>query len=262
LSQETVLVTGASGGIGEGLARRFAADGARLILVARRTERLEQLASELQSRYGIEHVVIPLDLSIAGAAQTLYQQIQQRGLTIDVLVNNAGFGRNDYFTAIPLSQHLEMMQLNMVTLVELTYLILPQMISRGKGSILNVGSTASFQPGPYSTVYFATKAFVLSFSEGLWQEVQEHKVSVTCLCPGPTRTDFGARSRMDQNWNFIHGSMSTDAVCDVGYRGFRRRKRIVIPGLLNWILAFSVRFTPRLLILHLMHTWQRPRKIT
>ncbi len=152
------------------------------------------------------------------------------------------------------------MQLNMVTLVQLTYLILPQMIARRRGGILNVGSTAAFQPGPYSTVYFATKAFVLSFSEGLWQELREHKISVTCLCPGPTRTDFGARSRMDRNWNFIHGSMSTDAVCDVAYRGFRRRRRIVVPGLVNWLLAFSVRFSPRIAILHLMQTWQRPPK--
>ena len=260
MSQETILITGASGGIGEGLARRFAAAGARLILVSRKADRLQQLATELQSRHGIEHLVIPLDLSIAGSAQTLFENIQQRGLSIDVLVNNAGFGRNDHFEAIPWVDHQEMMQLNMVTLVQLTYLILPQMIARRRGGILNVGSTAAFQPGPYSTVYFATKAFVLSFSEGLWQELREHKISVTCLCPGPTRTDFGARSRMDRNWNFIHGSMSTDAVCDVAYRGFRRRRRIVVPGLVNWLLAFSVRFSPRIAILHLMQTWQRPPK--
>ncbi len=261
MSAETVLITGASGGIGEGLARRFAADGARLVLVARRADRLQQLATELQTRHGIEHVVIPLDLSTADAARTLYQDLQLHNLTIDVLVNNAGFGRNDHFEAISTADHLEMMQLNMVTLVQLTHLILPEMIARRRGIIVNVGSTASFQPGPYSTVYFATKAFVLSFSEGLSQEVREHGVAVTCLCPGPTRTDFGARSRMDKNWNFIHGSMSTDAVCDAAYRGLRRRKRIIIPGLMNWMLAFSVRFTPRPVILHLMQTWQRPKQI-
>lgn len=261
MSLETVLVTGASGGIGEGLARRFAKDGARLVLVARNADRLHRLAGELQSAHGVEHVVIPLDLSVAGSAATLYEELQRRGLVIDILVNNAGFGRNDYFTAISVTDHLEMVQLNITTLIQLTRLILPQMIERRQGGILNVGSTAAFQPGPYSTVYFATKAFVLSFSEGLWQELQEHKVSVTCLCPGPTRTDFGARSRMDKNWNFIHGSMSVDAVCDAGYRGFRRRKCIVIPGILNWILAFSVRITPRPLILRLMQLWQRPRNI-
>ncbi|MDB5339070.1 MAG: putative short-chain dehydrogenase/reductase, family [Planctomycetaceae bacterium] len=230
------------------------------MLVARRGERLQQLATELQTRHDIEHVVIALDLSTPEAARILYQDLELHGLTIDILVNNAGFGRNDDFTAIPMAEHVEMMQLNMVTLVQLTHLILPQMIARRRGTIVNVGSTASFQPGPYSTVYFATKAFVLSFSEGLSQEVREHGVTVTCLCPGPTRTDFGARSRMDQNWNFIHGSMSTDAVCDVAYRGLRRRKRIIVPGILNWILAFSVRFTPRFLILQLMQQWQRPRK--
>ncbi len=259
MSLETVLITGASGGIGEGLARRFAADGSRLILVARRGDRLQELAAELKKPHGVEHIAIPLDLSTHDSAQKLYDELQQRGLKIDVLVNNAGFGRNDYFQQIPWSDHAEMLQLNMTSLVQLTYLILPQMIARRAGSILNVGSTASFQPGPYSSVYFATKAFVLSFSEGLSTELREHNVSVTCLCPGPTRTDFGARSRMDRNFNFIHGSMSSDAVCDVGYRGFRKRRRIVIPGLVNWLLAFSVRLTPRSVILHLMQTWQRPK---
>jgi len=259
LSLETVLITGASGGIGEGLARRFAADGSRLVLVARRGDRLQQLATELQTARGVEHVAIPLDLSAADAAEKLYAELQQRGLAIDILVNNAGFGRNDRFEDIPWSDHREMMQLNMMTLVQLTYLILPQMINRRRGAILNVGSTAAFQPGPFSTVYFATKAFVLSFSEGLSEEVREHNLQVTCLCPGPTRTDFGARSRMDRNFNFIHGSMSSDAVCDVGYRGFRRHKRIVVPGLVNWLLAFSVRFTPRSFILYLMQSWQRPK---
>lgn len=261
MSVETVLITGASGGIGEGLARRFAAGGARLVLVARRGDRLQQLATELQVRHGIEHVVIPLDLSTADAARTLYQDLELHNLTIDVLVNNAGFGRNEHFEAIPAAELLEMMQLNMATLVQLTHLILPQMIARRRGIIVNVGSTASFQPGPFSTVYFATKAFVLSFSEGLSQEVREHGVTVTCLCPGPTRTDFGARSRMDRNWNFIHGSMSTDAVCDAAYRGVRRRRRIIVPGIVNWLLAFSVRFTPRILILHLMDRWQRPKPV-
>lgn len=261
MSLETVLITGASGGIGEGLARHFAADGSRLVLVARRGDKLQQLATELQSLRGVEHIVIPLDLSVADSAQTLYAELQQRGLTIDVLVNNAGFGKNDRFEEIPWSDYREMLQLNMTTLVQLTYLILPQMINRGRGAILNVASTAAFQPGPFSTVYFATKAFVLSFSEGLWQEVRDHRLQVTCLCPGPTRTDFGARSRMDRNFNFIHGSMSSDSVCDIGYRGFRKRKRIVVPGIVNWLLAFSVRFTPRSLILHLMQTWQRPKPL-
>lgn len=255
---ETVLITGASAGIGEGLARLFAADGARLILVARSADRLQRLATELQAKHGVEHIVIPLDLGVAGASKTLFDILTQREIKVDVLVNNAGFGHNDRFASAPIDLQLEIVQLNVATLLHLTHLILPQMIARRQGAILNLGSTASFQPGPYSAVYFATKAFVLSFTESLWEEVREFNVAVTCLCPGPTRTEFGARARMDQNWNFVNASMSTESVCRIGYRGFRRRKRIVIPGLINRIMAFSVRLTPRRLILQLMRRWQRP----
>jgi short-subunit dehydrogenase len=258
LALETVLITGASAGIGEGLARQFAADGSRLILVARSADRLNRLAAELQSKHGVEHIVIPHDLGVAGAAKTLFDILTQRELKIDVLVNNAGFGHNDWFYRGPIDVQLEMVQLNISTLLHLTHLILPQMIERRQGAILNLGSTASFQPGPYSAVYFATKAFVLSFTESLWEEVREFNVAVTCLCPGPTRTEFGARARMDKNWNFVNASMSTEAVCRIGYRGFRRRKRIVIPGIINNLLSFSVRLTPRRFILQLMRRWQRP----
>ncbi|MDB5392386.1 MAG: short-chain dehydrogenase [Planctomycetaceae bacterium] len=256
---ETVLITGASAGIGEGLARLFAADGARLILVARSVDRLQHLAAELKSKHGVEHIVIPLDLGIAGAAKTLFDTLTQRNLKIDVLVNNAGFGHNDRFIEIPIAEQLEMVQLNVSTMLHLTHLILPQMIERREGAILNLGSTASFQPGPYSAVYYATKSFVLSFTESLWEEVREHNVTVTCLCPGPTRTEFGIRAKMDHNWNFVNASMSTESVCRIGYRAFRRRKRIVIPGILNRILTFSVRLAPRRFILRVIRHWQRPR---
>jgi short-subunit dehydrogenase len=260
LSLETVLITGASAGIGEGLARLFAADGSRLILVARSGDRLERLAAELQSKHGVEHIVIPLDLAVAGAAQKLFEILSERGLKIDVLVNNAGFGHNDRFISIPIAEQLEMVQLNISAMLHLTHLILPQMIERREGSILNLGSTASFQPGPYSAVYYSTKAFVLSFSESLWEEVREHNVQVTCLCPGPTRTEFGVRAKMDRNWNFVNASMSTESVCKIGYRAFRRRKRIVIPGFLNRLLTFSVRLAPRRFILRVMRKLQLPKQ--
>lgn len=255
---ETVLITGASAGIGEGLARLFAADGARLILVARSEERLRRLAAELQSKHGVEHIVIPLDLGVAGAAEVLFAELVKRGVSINVLVNNAGFGHNDRFISIPIEEQLQMVQLNIAAMLHLTHLILPQMIERRQGAVLNLGSTASFQPGPYSAVYYATKSFVLSFTESLWEEVREHNVTVTCLCPGPTRTEFAARAKMDRNWNFVNASMSTESVCRVGYRAFRRRQRIVIPGILNRLLTFSVRFAPRRFILRLMRRLQRP----
>ena len=261
MSLETVLVTGASTGIGEGLARRFAADGARLILVARRADRLSKLAGELEALHGVEHVVIPIDLSKAGSANALCAEIASRGLVVDVLVNNAGFGCNDRFATIPIDQQLAMVQLNIATLIHLTHLSLPQMIERGSGKILNLGSTASFQHGPFCAVYFATKAFVLSFSEALWDEVREQNISVTCLCPGPTRTEFGSLAHMNDNWNFAHASMSTEDVCRIGYRGFRRGKRIVIPGLVNNLLTFSLRIVPRRAVLRLMRLWQRPADV-
>lgn len=258
MSQETVLITGASAGIGEGLARHFAADGSRLILVARSADRLHKLASELQKPHGIEHVVIPLDLGVPGAAQALYEALLNRGLTVDILVNNAGFGHNDRFFDIPIAEQLEMVQLNISTLLHLTHLLLPQMIERGGGAILNLGSTASFQPGPFAAVYYATKAFVLSFSEALWMELRRYNIKVTCLCPGPTRTEFGARAKMDHNWNFVHASMSSEDVCRIGYRGFRKGKRLVVPGIVNQVLSFSVRFSPRRFVLRLIGWWQRP----
>ncbi|MDB5337005.1 MAG: short-chain dehydrogenase [Planctomycetaceae bacterium] len=261
MSIENVLITGASAGIGEGLARLFAADGARLILVARNATRLHRLAAELQQLHGVEHVVIAHDLAVPGAAKMLFDELLLRHLRVDVLVNNAGFGHNDRFATIPIDEQLAMVQLNIATLVHLTHLILPQMIERREGRILNLGSTASFQPGPFCAVYFATKAFVLSFSEALWDEVREDNISVTCLCPGPTRTEFGARAGMNDNWNFAHASMSTADVCRIGYRGFRRGKRIIIPGLVNRLLTFSVRLSPRRAVLRIMRLWQRPKTL-
>lgn len=259
-SLETVLITGASAGIGEGLARRFAADGARLVLVARSADRLRKLADELQSHYGVEHVILSLDLSVPGAAQELFDELNRRGIVIDVLVNNAGFGHNDRFSATSIDLQLNMVQLNISALLHLTHLISQQMILRRKGAILNLGSTASFQPGPYAAVYFATKAFVLSFSESLWEELREYNIQVTCLCPGPTRTEFAARARMDRNLNFTHESMSVESVCRIGYRGFRRRKRLIVPGVANWVMSFSVRLSPRRFILRLLSWVQRPKQ--
>lgn len=254
---ETVLITGASSGIGWELARRFAADGSRLILVARNEAKLRELAEDLRVRHGTESLILARDLSEPHAASRLFAELKQRGQEPDVLVNNAGFGQFGQFMDIPLNRHLNMLQLNMATLVELTHQCLPGMLQRRQGSILNLGSTASFQPGPNSAVYYASKAFVLSFSEALWKELQGTGVSVTCLCPGPTRTGFGADSQMDQTPVFRFNSMDVGAVADAGHRGLRRKSRVVVPGWLNNFLAWGVRFVDRRTMLEIM-SWMQP----
>jgi len=259
MSQEVVLITGASSGIGRELARLFAADGSELILTARREDRLHELAAELHQQHGTVSTVIPLDLAAPGAAQQLFNHVSAAGKQVDLLINNAGFGQMGPFIQIPLSRQLSMIQLNVAALVELTYLFLPEMLSRKRGAILNLASTASFQPGPNVNVYYATKAFVLSFSEALWKELQGTGVCVSCLCPGPTRTEFGDQSAMHDTPVFKHNAMRVEDVARAGYRAVRKRKRLVIPGLMNRLLSFSVRFTPRPVILDVM-TFLQPVK--
>lgn len=255
MSQDTVLITGASSGIGWELAKQFAADGSKLILVARRAEKLKELADELRKAHGTECVIIPMDLVEENAALQLRQSVVDGGHTVDVLVNNAGFGQLGLFEEIPLERQTSMIQLNIAVLMQLTHLFLP-MLEQRKGSVLNIGSTASFQPGPNCAVYYATKAFVLSFSEAIFAELQGKGVSVTCLCPGPTKTGFGADSDMEETPVFKYNSMHVKDVARAGFLGVRKRKRLVMPGLVNNLLAFSVRLTPRSLILKVMELMQ------
>jgi len=197
MSRETVLITGASSGIGLELARLFAADGSDLVLVARRRERLEELSHELEQSQGIAAEVLVEDLASAAAPQAIFDRLQSEGRTIDVLVNNAGFGAVGPVVEIGLGRQLEMLQVNVVALAHLTMLFLPGMLQRGRGGVLNVGSTAAFQPGPYMAMYYASKAFVLSFSEALAEELRGTPVRVCCLCPGPTRTEFAAAAHIE-----------------------------------------------------------------
>ncbi|WP_437221772.1 SDR family NAD(P)-dependent oxidoreductase [Planctomicrobium sp. SH661] len=259
MSTEVVLITGASSGIGRELARLFAADGAELILSARREERLVELAEQLKRAHGTVSTIIPLDLGQPDAAQELFDKVQAAGKQVDVLINNAGFGQLGQFWEIPLPRQLNMIQLNISALVALTHLFLPGMLQRKRGSILNLGSTAAFQPGPNVNVYYATKAFVLSFSEALWKELEGSGVCVTCLCPGPTRTEFGDESNMHDTPVFQHNAMRVEDVARAGFRGVRKKKRLVMPGLVNNLLSFSVRLTPRSIILSVM-TLLQPKK--
>jgi len=243
---ETVLVTGASSGIGAELARCFARDGADLVLLARREDALNDHASSLRDTFGVATHVLPADLSTSGVAREVVDRLNKMGLTVDVLVNNAGFGARGRFAAADEQQQLDMIGVNVSALTHLTRLLLPGMLERERGGVLNVGSTAGFQPGPNMAVYYATKAYVLSFSEALAQEVAGRGVTVTCLAPGPTKTDFADRAGMNNALLFESGAaMSSAAVASHGYDAFRRGDSLAVPGLSNKAGVFATRFLPR-----------------
>jgi uncharacterized protein len=248
MALETVLITGASSGIGRELSRCFAADGCWLVLVARRGRALESLAEELRKTHKVDVRVVIADLAQAEAPTHILGQLQHHGLKVDVLVNNAGFGAQGRFAEIPSDRQLEMIQVNVTSLTHLTRLLLPDMIKRGRGGILNVASTAAFQPGPYMAVYYATKAYVLSWSEALAAELLGTGVVVTALCPGPTETAFADAARMRDTLLFKMNRMSARTVAEIGHRAFRQGRVLAITGLRNRLLAFAVRLSPRSLV--------------
>ena len=245
MSQETALITGASSGIGLELARLFAADRSNLILVARRRERLEQLAAELTEKHRIEVRVMASDLANPTAPAAILEELTAAGVAVDVLVNNAGFGATGSVVEIPVERQLEMLQVNIVALTHLTRRFLPGMLQRRRGGVLNVGSMAGFQPGPHMAVYFATKAYVLSFTEALYEEVARQGLHVTCLAPGATETGFAEVAQAEHLRLFKLGQMDASTVARAGYRGFRAGRVIVIPGPMNWMVPASLRFLPR-----------------
>lgn len=238
---QTALITGASSGIGRALAQQFAVHGYDVVLVARSTGTLEEVARTLVTSVR----VLSADLSKTGSAAALVEQLRQGGIQVDVLVNNAGFGLQGEFTALPFDQQIEMIQLNVVTLTELTRLLLPGMLQRRSGGVLNVASTAAFQPGPLMSVYYATKAFVLSFTEGIAEEVVGRGVKVTCLCPGPTETAFADRAGMRGTNLFKAGAMNVEQVAREGFDGWNSGKVVVVPGFANRRGMLAVRLSPR-----------------
>jgi short-subunit dehydrogenase len=260
--RQTALVTGASGGIGLELARLFAAGGYDLVLVARSAGRLEELAGELRSRHGITARVLAKDLARPESPDEVFRELEAAGVAVDVLVNNAGFGTFGPFAETDLGQELEELQLNVVTLTHLTKKFLPGMLARRRGGVLNVGSTAGFQPGPLMAVYYATKAYVLSFSEALAEELSGTGLTVSVLCPGPTQTGFQQRAGMETSKLFSGLLRVADAaaVARAGYEGFRAGKRVVVPGLLNKVAAQSIRVTPRVLAAKLVKKLQEGRR--
>jgi len=242
---ETVLVTGASSGIGMELAKCFAADGSNLVLVARNGEALAQLSGELEAAHGIQTRVLPADLALPETPKRIFRELSDLNISIDVLVNNAGFGLQGEFLKLPLPRQLEIIHVNITALTELTGLFLPGMIERRRGGILNVGSVAGFLPGPNLAVYYASKAFVLSFTEALAAETSGTGLKMSVLCPGPTESNFGNVARGGKPRQIERSKMSAQAVARIGHRQFRAGKLIVVPGFANRLLVFLPRITPR-----------------
>lgn len=257
MDQETVLITGASAGIGRELAKLFAAEGAHLVLAARRRDRLDELAAELARSHGSRVTVHETNLATAGAARRLHEALNQAGVQVDVLVNNAGFGVLSRVTDLPLERLTDMLQVNMVALTQLTRLFLPGMIVRRRGGVLNVASTAAFQAGPNMAVYYATKTYILHFTEALAEELRGTGVTASCLCPGPTLTEFQSVAGMDDSPIFRMGPMLAAPVASIGHRGFRRGKTIVVAGWRNWLGTCAVKFAPRRFVRRVVHGLNR-----
>jgi uncharacterized protein len=238
--QKVALITGASAGLGVEFARQLSASGHRLVLVARRKDRLDELAKGLGNARAVS-----LDLSKKGAAAKLMADVAAAGETVELLVNNAGFGLIGRFAELDPDRLRQMIDLNCGVLTELCRAVAPAMIARKSGAILNVASTAAFQPGPKMAVYFATKAFVLSLSEALHEELKPHGIRVSCLCPGPTRTEFGDVAGFGGNGLFDRVAMEAGEVVRAGLAGVDKNKAVVVTGWLNKLGAASTRFAPR-----------------
>jgi short-subunit dehydrogenase len=259
-NSETVLITGASSGIGLELARCFAADGCRLVLLARNTEALETLAKELRQAHKIDALVLTADLSLPETPANIFKELQGRGVLVDVLVNNAGFGANGTFAGLPLQRQIEMIQVNITALTNLTGLFLPGMMERRRGGVLNVGSLAGFLPGPGMAVYYATKAYVLSFSEALAEELAGTGLTVTALCPGPTATNFGNISHGKRARRLNTPKMPAATVARHGHRAFRKGRLLAIPGRQYHFLVFLVRIMPRWCVRKMAGMFNRTRE--
>lgn len=245
MPRPVALITGASGGLGEQFARLVAADGYDLVIVARKKEVLEVLAEELRTAHGINAFVLACDLGSPDAVGEVEAFLKKEGITVSMLINNAGIGIHGDVVENAPEELRGMLTLNVVTLTALTRAVLPAMIAAKHGRILNVASTAAFSPGPGMTAYFASKAYVLSFSEGLATELKGKGITVTCLCPGPTATGFAAQAKLGGTPLFSSHVMQPAAVARAGYRACLQGRRCIVPGLRNKILTFGPRLVPR-----------------
>jgi hypothetical protein len=257
MNKETVLITGASAGIGYELAKIFAEKGYHLILVARRKEKLAELAAGLHAKHRTQTAVFQKDLSQAGAPLELYHEILGQKLSVDILVNNAGIGVYGPFAETSREQEAAMIQLNIAALTQLTKLFLSGMRERGHGRIMNVASTAAFQPGPYMAVYYATKAYVLSLSEALAYELRGTGIRVCAFCPGPTTTEFQEAAQIGDHVKlFKVGVMTAQEVARIGYEGMMKNRTVIVAGFTNAVGAFLGRFAPRACVMAVLEKIQ------
>lgn len=257
----TALITGASNGIGLELAKVHASKGGDLVLVARNKSKLDELKTEFEQQYKIKVYTIGKDLSANNAAQEVYDETQKQNIQIDYLINNAGFGDFGMFAETDWNKELQMINLNITTLTQFTKLYLQDMVKRRNGKIMNVASTAAFQSGPTMAVYYATKAYVLSFSEAIDNEVSDKGVTVTALCPGATESGFQAAAAMEES-NLVKGKKlpTSKEVAEYGYAAMLKGKTVAIHGFMNWFLANSVRFMPRALVVKVTRKMQDKAK--
>ncbi len=247
--KNTALITGASNGIGLELAKIHASKGGDLVLVARNKSNLDEIKIELEKQFKVSVYTISKDLSLTNAAQEIYNETNKENIQVDYLINNAGFGDFGMFIETDWNKELQMINLNITTLTHFTKLYLQDMIKRNRGKIMNVASTAAFQSGPTMAVYFATKAYVLSFTEAVSNEVSDKGITVTALCPGATETGFQKAGGMEES-NLFKGKKLPTAkqVADYGYKSMIKGKTVAIHGIMNYIMSNSVRFTPRALV--------------
>jgi short-subunit dehydrogenase len=245
----TALITGASAGIGRELAKQFASHGHDLILVARNRDALEALAGTLEGKHGIKATVIACDLSDPNSPQRLFDSTVSEGLDVDILVNNAGFGFAGEFADTDIDRELDMIQVNIAAVTHMTKLFMQPMLKRNKGRILNIASTAGFQPGPGMSVYFASKAYVLSLSQAIAEELRNTGVTVTCLCPGTTATEFAERAGLTSSRLFkLPGVATAEEVARFGYDATMRGERVAIPGIKNKAHLQALRIAPRSIV--------------
>ena len=252
------LITGASSGIGEVFARKLAARGRNVLLVARSEEKLVTLCNELGRSNSIRAQYVALDLSKPDSPARLFEETRKRGISVDMLINNAGFGSMGEFSKLDLARELNMIDLNVKSLVDLTYRFLPPMLQRKQGAIINVASTAAFQPVPFMATYAATKAFVVSFSEALWEENRQHGIQVMALCPGVTDTNFFEAARGYKPPARV--SQSPEEVVDTALRGLSHRRGHIISGWTNFLMTQSERLAPRSLIIRVAGKMMRSQQ--
>lgn len=252
------LVTGASSGIGYELAKVLAKDGKNLVIVARSQDKLEELKTEIENKYGTSVRVLPKDLSNPNAPQEIFSELEKDGVNVDVLVNNAGYGVYGMFSETDLQKELEMIQVNAVSVIHLTKLFLKQMLENKSGWILNVASLCSFLSSPLESVYCASKSLVLHFSEALANELQGTGVTVTCLCPGLAKTEFHKRAHMENTKVAKRKMMDAAAVAEAGYKALKKGKVVVIPGLIFKTAPLFARFAPRNLVTKVVRSQHEP----